>query len=634
LYVITFYSFKGGVGRTMALVNVAAEFVRRGRKVLVVDFDLEAPGLETYKHLRPAKPHPGIVEYVTEFRRSYAVPNLLDYIYEAKAIGKKGGRLWVMPAGRRDRAYRTALASLDWQRLYKNEDGFLLFEDTKKGWEEELKPDYVLIDSRTGDTDVLGICTRQLPDSVVVMFTPNEQNLAGLESVCRDIRREATEGLKKEIPLHFVAANIPNLDDEDQHLSRHLNQFREKLAIRDQTIPTIHRNETLQMLDQPIFALDRPHSHLAEEYRNLTSLLMRGNKADRDGVLARLKDYCELYSRGDRYESPHVFIGQIMIHRDLDQFAFDFWDDAAVLLKLAECRMLEGSFGSALKLLNRAINMDSTLLSAFFQRAICKNRLGKPSDAAADLCHFLQAPAVEEHDILRSLRELSLISPRTLLDVMGSQSVQGLNLNAKREVAQILAGTPGLLESAIDFLRNLADLQNSHLLEFAWLIEDLSSYLVTTRRFAEAEDLLDKAMSSIDDFYQCIQLTPNYLMACWAATGELPASIAESWLEAWSKDAQNPQHSNWPYTSPLNEQINALCFWRLGRVPEALDEIDRAIKWMEQRGHEEFSCWRFGVASPSDFLDDCAKLRRMIQGEPLGPAFFGPASLESSKGSN
>jgi len=42
LYVITFYSFKGGVGRTMALVNTAAELARRGRKVLVVDFDLEA----------------------------------------------------------------------------------------------------------------------------------------------------------------------------------------------------------------------------------------------------------------------------------------------------------------------------------------------------------------------------------------------------------------------------------------------------------------------------------------------------------------------------------------------------------------------------------------------------------------
>src|SRR5437588_12174939 len=104
MYVITFYSFKGGVGRTMALVNVAAELARRGRKVLVVDFDLEAPGLETYKHLRPKQPHPGIVEYVTEFRQTQAVPDLREYIYEAKPIGKRGGRLWVMPAGRGDRA--------------------------------------------------------------------------------------------------------------------------------------------------------------------------------------------------------------------------------------------------------------------------------------------------------------------------------------------------------------------------------------------------------------------------------------------------------------------------------------------------------------------------------------------------
>src|SRR5207253_10684308 len=139
----------------MALVNVAAELVRRGRKILVVDFDLEAPGLETYKRLRPPKPHPGIVEYVTAFRRTNQVPNLLDYIYEAKPIGKKGGRLWVMPAGRRDRAYRSALTSLEWKRLYQDEGGFVLFEDTRKGWQQELNPEYVLIDSRTGDNDIL-----------------------------------------------------------------------------------------------------------------------------------------------------------------------------------------------------------------------------------------------------------------------------------------------------------------------------------------------------------------------------------------------------------------------------------------------------------------------------------------------
>jgi hypothetical protein len=179
-----------------------------------------------------------------------------------------------MPAGRRDLAYRRALSKLDWQRLYKDEEGFLLFEDTRMGWAEELKPDYVLIDSRTGDTEVLGICTRQLPDSVVLMFTPNEQNLAGLENVVRDIRREETEGLKKKIRLHFVAANVPDLDDEDGILYRQLQEFRKRLEFHDLS-GTIRRYESLNLLDQSIVSLDQRDGKLARSYRRLLEALMK-----------------------------------------------------------------------------------------------------------------------------------------------------------------------------------------------------------------------------------------------------------------------------------------------------------------------------------------------------------------------
>ena len=61
MYVTTFYSFKGGVGRTMALVNSGVELAKRGRKVLLVDFDLEAPGLDTFEAVKPKKTAPGIV---------------------------------------------------------------------------------------------------------------------------------------------------------------------------------------------------------------------------------------------------------------------------------------------------------------------------------------------------------------------------------------------------------------------------------------------------------------------------------------------------------------------------------------------------------------------------------------------
>jgi MinD-like ATPase involved in chromosome partitioning or flagellar assembly len=356
LYVITFYSFKGGVGRTMALVNVAAELVRRGRKVLVVDFDLEAPGLETYKHLQPPRPHPGIVEYVTEYRRSNAVPDFHDYIYETKPIGKKGGRLWVMPAGRRDRAYRTALANLDWQRLYKEEEGFLLFEDTKLGWQEELKPDYVLIDSRTGDTDVLGICTRQLPDSVVLMFTPNEQNLAGLENVYRDIRREETEGLKKQIKLHFVAANVPDLDDEHRILRRQIQAFRERLEFEKLT-GEIRRYENLDLLDQTVFTLDRPYTRLARAYRRLLRTLMKDNPADRNGVIV--------------YE--------------LRKIAQRFWNaDITILNAVGRSLIQVNDYRGAMRVFDRVLELEPDNADALQHRAVCKTKCVDGDKPAVD----------------------------------------------------------------------------------------------------------------------------------------------------------------------------------------------------------------------------------------------------------
>ena len=62
-----------------------------------------------------------------------------------------------MPAGKRDDTYASRLNLLDWQRLYAEGDGYLLFEELRAQWQQHLAPDYVLIDSRTGHTDVGGI---------------------------------------------------------------------------------------------------------------------------------------------------------------------------------------------------------------------------------------------------------------------------------------------------------------------------------------------------------------------------------------------------------------------------------------------------------------------------------------------
>src|SRR5437660_10245343 len=100
MHTVAFYSHRGGVGRTTALVNVAIELAHRGRKVLVVDFDLQAPDLTNFAPLRLDKPHPGLVEYVSVYLAKDRSPAVQDYLYHAGPVGETGGEIWVMPAGR------------------------------------------------------------------------------------------------------------------------------------------------------------------------------------------------------------------------------------------------------------------------------------------------------------------------------------------------------------------------------------------------------------------------------------------------------------------------------------------------------------------------------------------------------
>ena len=70
--VVTFYSYKGGTGRTMALANLAWILAANGKRVLIVDWDLESPGLHRYFAPSLLDPHalaatPGVVNMVRGF---------------------------------------------------------------------------------------------------------------------------------------------------------------------------------------------------------------------------------------------------------------------------------------------------------------------------------------------------------------------------------------------------------------------------------------------------------------------------------------------------------------------------------------------------------------------------------------
>jgi tetratricopeptide (TPR) repeat protein/cellulose biosynthesis protein BcsQ len=178
---ITFYSYKGGVGRSFALVNTATMLSMWGFRVLCVDWDLEAPGLDAYFGPVLARPPSGgladvftsFAAGVTEEPDQYVVP----VVHEAVK-----GRLDLLPAGAGD-GYVRLVQRLDWAAMYQDRDLGDQLEKWRARWIEDY--DFVLIDSRTGITDIGGICTAQMPDVLVTMFTANEQSIRGILDVAR-----------------------------------------------------------------------------------------------------------------------------------------------------------------------------------------------------------------------------------------------------------------------------------------------------------------------------------------------------------------------------------------------------------------------------------------------------------------
>ncbi|HEY2701417.1 MAG TPA: AAA family ATPase [Pseudonocardiaceae bacterium] len=203
--VITFYSYKGGVGRSFALANIAVLLARWGHRVLCVDWDLEAPGLHHYfEHQLDTTDARGVVDLVDDFRAGRTQP--ADY-----AIRLSGADpVALIPAGR---DHVEKVQRIDWGGLY--DDGFGEYlERCREQWTSDY--DFVLLDSRTGVSDIAGICTAHLPDRLVALFTANQQSVGGAVDIARRAN-VARDKLPFDRPALTVLPVLSRFDTREEY---------------------------------------------------------------------------------------------------------------------------------------------------------------------------------------------------------------------------------------------------------------------------------------------------------------------------------------------------------------------------------------------------------------------------------
>lgn len=210
--VITFYSYKGGVGRTFLLANVAATLRQWGASVLCVDWDLEAPGLHHY--LRPASgpAEVGLLDVIEGFQPGLPLP-WRQACVEGPALTRAAprGGLSLLLAGGGGPTYSRRLQAIDWAKLYEAGLGDAI-EAMRDEWRAAY--DFVLVDSRTGLNDLAGICTIQLPDLLVLVGTASQQSIDGLRAVLDMVHRG-----RDALPYERAAVHaLPVLSRFDQRV--------------------------------------------------------------------------------------------------------------------------------------------------------------------------------------------------------------------------------------------------------------------------------------------------------------------------------------------------------------------------------------------------------------------------------
>jgi tetratricopeptide (TPR) repeat protein/cellulose biosynthesis protein BcsQ len=233
--VITFYSYTGGSGRSMALANVACLLARRctaDRGVLMVDWNLESPSLHRFFQDR-VQTAPGAGDPANQFDRQ---PGLLDLFVELDSQVSKSApaatapadffeqvkperfviptdipSLFLLKAGRFDDYYFSAVSSFQWAAL--DERAPWIISSLMDFWAQRYR--FILIDSTSGVNDMGGLCAMMIPDKLVTVFTPSRQSLLGVLDVARcaaDYRRNS--GTTRPLAIFPLPSKIDATEPE------------------------------------------------------------------------------------------------------------------------------------------------------------------------------------------------------------------------------------------------------------------------------------------------------------------------------------------------------------------------------------------------------------------------------------
>lgn len=249
----TLFGIKGGVGRSSALAIWAWSLAEQGKKVLVVDFDLESPGIGQILLPQRNLPDFGVVDWLVEEAVGQADDALLRDMVATSPLAEncEGVIRVVTAAGGKEQDYIAKLS-----RVYMdiNHDGKILdfahrLAQLLQQLEAQEKPDIVLLDSRAGIHDIAAIAITRLTDMAFLFAINTPQTWQAYRYLFSHWQKWNVNLAAFRNNLKIVAGMIPELGRED-----YLSRCRE--SAYNLFLETIYEETAAEDIDTFSFALD------------------------------------------------------------------------------------------------------------------------------------------------------------------------------------------------------------------------------------------------------------------------------------------------------------------------------------------------------------------------------------------
>lgn len=204
--IVSFYSFKGGVGRTTTLGILARQLARSGagQRVVVVDLDLEAPGLGRFFDVQTER---GVLDLLSEHAAT-GVVELDDPQLYSSTIHEGRGSITVYPVGPMDESYVERLACLDYAPRAHGEPSAVEagLRALLKAIRTRHRPDYILLDARAGLHDLGGLSLHALAHVDVLVGRGGPATLDGFELVLAALSRRRRD---EDLRVVTVQTHVP-----------------------------------------------------------------------------------------------------------------------------------------------------------------------------------------------------------------------------------------------------------------------------------------------------------------------------------------------------------------------------------------------------------------------------------------